>query len=49
MLNFDLHAGNGLNGREDAQVEDKKPAKVKAIEKGSAEVETGEVDTAWVY
>jgi len=26
----------------------KKPAKVKAIEKGSAEVETGEVDT-WVY
>lgn len=49
MLNFDLRAGNGLNGREDAQVEDKKPAKVKTIEKGSVEVETGEVDTTWVY
>lgn len=48
LVNFDRLAGNNLNGREDDQVEDKKPAKVKAIEKGSAEVETGEVDT-WVY
>jgi len=49
LVNFDRHAGNNLNGREDIQVDDKKPVKAKAIEKESADVETGEVGTTWVY
>jgi len=49
LVNYDCLAGNNLNGREDIQVEDKKPAKAKAIEKESADAETGEVGTTWVY
>ncbi|KAG0130372.1 chorismate mutase [Tuber indicum] len=49
LVNFDHLAGNNLNGREDDLVEVKKPSKVKATEKESAVIETGEVETAWVY
>lgn len=49
LVNFDRLAGNNLNGREDDLVEDKKPAKIKAIEKESTDVEAREVETAWIY